>query len=114
MKSEVEKYAIKAHADTNHFYDEYLPYEFHLRMVVKNGEKFTPLLPQNVFTEVINGCWCHDLIEDTRENYSSVLKNTSLITAEIARACTNLGRGRNREERMPDWIYEDISAFLSI
>ena len=28
--------------------------------------------------------------------------------AEIVRAVTNYGRGRNRDERMPDFVYEDI------
>ena len=107
---DVKEYAIKAHSDTNHIYDEYLPYEFHLRMVVKNAEKFIHLVPVETNEDVINACWCHDLIEDTRENYNSVKKNSSYITAEIARACTNLGRGRTREERMPDWIYEDIKT----
>jgi len=101
-------YAIKAHAETNHFYDKYLPYDFHLRMVVRNGEKFIHLVSNDNQESVINGCWCHDLIEDTRQSYNDVLENTSYETAEIVRVCTNLTRGRNRAERMPDWIYKDI------
>ena len=103
-----KRYAIETHASTNHFYDEYLPYEFHLRMVVKNGEKFIHLIPEEDQDSVIAACWTHDLIEDARENYNSVLKSTDLICAEITRACTNYGRGRNREERMPDFVYQDI------
>ena len=103
-------YAISKHAACNQMYDEYLPYEMHLRMVVKTAEKFIHLIPDNHKDYVIAGCWCHDLIEDTQENYNSVKRHTSEMAAEIARACTNLTRGRTREERMPDWIYEDIKA----
>ena len=103
-------YAIEKHSACNQMYDEYLPYEFHLRMVVKTAEKFIHLIPDNHKDYVIAGCWCHDLIEDTQENYNSVKRHTSEMAAEIARACTNLTRGRTREERMPDWIYEDIKA----
>jgi (p)ppGpp synthase/HD superfamily hydrolase len=105
-----KQYAIKAHSDCNQDYDEYLPYEFHLRMVIRNAEKFLHLIPDEHKDHVIAGCWCHDLIEDTRENYNAVKKHTSEMAAEIVRACTNLTRGRNREERMPDWIYEDIKT----
>lgn len=105
-----KQYAIKAHADCNQMYDEYIDYQFHLRMVVKNAEKFFHLVPDEDKDAVIAGCWCHDLIEDTQENYNAVKKHTSEMAAEIARACTNLTRGRTREERMPDWIYQDIKA----
>ena len=33
---------------------------------------------------------------------------TNIEVAEIVRAVTNYGRGRNREERMPDFVYQDI------
>lgn len=102
------QYAIKAHADTNQWYDDYLPYEFHLRMVVKAGKDFLHLLPMELWENVVMALWSHDLIEDARENYNSVLKKSNEYVAEIARACTNYGRGRNRKERMPDFVYEDI------
>lgn len=109
---DVATWAIKAHADTNHYYDEYLPYEFHLRMVVKNVMDFIDLIVEQHSIEsgivVINGGWCHDTIEDARQNYNSVKKVAGIEVAEIARACTNYGRGRNRDERMPDFVYKDI------
>ncbi len=104
----VEKWAILAHHKTNHFYDEYLPYEFHLRMVVKNAEKFLHLLSEADHQAAIDACWLHDVIEDARENYSSVQKVTNTFTAEIVRAVTNYSRGRNRHERMPPDVYADI------
>jgi len=102
------KWAIKCHQDTNHYYDDYLPYEFHLRMVVENGKKFLHLVKDELREDTMKGCWGHDLIEDARQNYNSILKNSNKYVAEICRACCNLTRGRDRDERMPDWIYQDI------
>ena len=105
-----KNFAIKSHSDRNDFYDTYIPKEFHLRMVVRNAEIFIHLVPVEDRNHVIGGAWTHDTIEDVGQNYNSVKKHTSEKTAEIARACTNLTRGRTREERMPDWIYEDIKV----
>ncbi len=106
--SKAAEHAIAAHKNTNHYYDEYLPYEFHLRMVVHNAEKFIYLVPKEGQQEVIDACWLHDVIEDARENYNSVKEISNACTAEIVRACTNYTRGRNRKERMPDEVYRDI------
>lgn len=104
----IEAFAIKAHHETNHYYDDYLPYEFHLRMVVKAAKDFIYLIPVDKIYIVIAACWCHDTIEDARQNYNSIKKVTNKDVAEIVRAVTNYGRGRNRDERMPDFVYEDI------
>lgn len=104
----IETFAIKAHHDTNHFYDEYLPYEFHLRMVVKAARDFIYLIPVEHVFDVIAASWLHDTVEDARQNYNSIKKITNTLVAEIVRAVTNYGRGRNRDERMPDFVYEDI------
>ena len=104
----IEQFAIKAHHDTNHYYDDYLPYEFHLRMVSKAAKDFIYLIPVDKIYTVIAACWCHDTVEDARQNYNSIKKQTNKDVAEIVRAVTNYGRGRNRDERMPDFIYEDI------
>lgn len=37
-------WCIEQHQKTNHFYDTYLPYEFHLRMVAHVGENYKHLL----------------------------------------------------------------------
>lgn len=105
---EFVNWVIQAHRDTNHYYDDYLPYEFHLRMVAENGKRFLHLLPENVWEDVMKASYGHDLVEDARQNYSSILKRSNKYVAEICRACTNYGRGRNRQERMPDFIYQDI------
>lgn len=106
--SKAEKYAIERHAGTNHNYDKYLPYEFHLRMVVKMCMDFINYIPLEYRYIVIAACWCHDIIEDARETYGDVMSQTNEMVAEIARAVTNYGRGRNRDERMPDFVYLDI------
>ena len=43
-------WCIKKHQETNHFYDKYLPYEFHLRMVNQVAKDFIYLLPKHYFT----------------------------------------------------------------
>lgn len=103
-----KEFALAAHSGTNHFYDKYLPYEFHLRMVVQAAVKFIHLIPAQVQDDVLSACWLHDVMEDCRVNYSEVKNLTNTYVAEIVRACTNDGRGRNRKERMPDSCYEDM------
>lgn len=103
-----EKFAIESHEKTNHFYDTYLPYSFHLRMVVKACYDFLELIPENKRHIVISAAWLHDTIEDARLTYNDVKSKSNEYVAEIVRAVTNYGRGRDRNERMPDFIYEDI------
>lgn len=121
-------WVIKQHKDTNHFYDTYLPYEFHLKMVVNVYEDFKYLLPKNMFITtdsrdadsdvthkvVYLACWGHDLIEDTRVSYNDVkneLDNYSGYShvADIIYALTN-EKGKNRKERANDKYYEGIRS----
>lgn len=110
--SELEKkamnFAIKAHNDTNHFYDDFLPYTFHLRMVVKAAKDFIHLVQNRKQEIVFSACWNHDVIEDSRISFAQLKEVTNFEVAEIVRAVTNYGRGRTREERMPDFVYDDI------
>ena len=103
-----ENFAIISHSNTNHYYDEYLPYEFHLRMVVKAAKDFIKLIPKDHRDNVIAACWLHDAIEDVRLTYNDVKAQTNEHVAEMVRAVTNYGRGRDRNERMPDFVYDDI------
>lgn len=103
-----EKFAIDAHEKTNHFYDTYLPYSFHLRMVVKACHDFIKLVPEDKRHIVVAAGFLHDSIEDARLTYNDVKSATNKDVAEIVRAVTNYGRGRDRDERMPDFVYEDI------
>lgn len=100
------QWCIDQHKNTNHFYDEYLPYEFHLRMVDKVREQFLHLL-ENRFTDILLACYGHDLIEDTRCSYNDVLKVLGEYSANIVYACTN-EKGKNREERANQKYYLGI------
>jgi len=42
------KWCITQHNETNHMYDTYLPYEFHLRMVNQVANKYKKLLDDEV------------------------------------------------------------------
>ena len=115
---------IEAHHKTNHFYDEYIPYEFHLRMALTIAKRFIHLIPEQFRFIVLAAVIAHDSIEDVRVTYGDVVKyakkcgasdNEATMIAEMVRAVTNDGRGRNREERMPDYIYEEIrTTFFSV
>ena len=107
--SKVSDWAISCHEKTNHYYDKYLPYSFHLRMVEKNVQDFISDIPEEDRATVLSAAWCHDLIEDARVSYMDILSISSKEIAEISRAVTNYGRGRTREERMPDSVYHDIA-----
>lgn len=102
------KFAIEQHKSTNHYYDKYLPYEFHLRMVVSVATDFLPLVSLGAHNDILAACWMHDLIEDCRCTYNDVKQHSNREVAEIVRACTNYTRGRNRAERMPFENYNDI------
>lgn len=101
------QWCIDRHAETNHMYDKYLPYEFHLRMVHKVGEQFQHLLPETVRVLILLSLWGHDLIEDTRTNYNEVVKHLGSFVADIIYALTN-EKGRNRKERADEKYYKGI------
>lgn len=95
------------------------PYIFHLDMVAVNINKHLDVLDnERKDAALIAGGYSHDYIEMDIGTYNDLyhrikfhqigLDRHAKYIAEIARACCNLTRGRNRAERMPDWIYEDI------
>lgn len=110
---------IKAHEKTNHFYDDYIPYEFHLRMALTIAKRFINLIPEEFRGVVLAAVVAHDSVEDARLTYNDVVKiakkcgatdEQAHMVAEMVRAVTNNVRGRNRDERMPDYIYEEIKT----
>jgi len=113
MENDKIKWCIDKHNETNHMYDAYLPYEFHLRMVAKVAEKYIELIPDSNDGEtalrdtVLLAAYGHDLIEDTRVSYNDVKENLGLGPADIIYACTN-EKGKNRKERANDKYYEGI------
>ena len=115
---------VKVHQDTNHMYDGYIPYEFHLMMALTIAKRFIHLIPEEHQPFVFAAVAAHDSMEDARLTYNDVRKialkcgateDQATMIAEMVRAVTNDGRGRDRDERMPDYIYEDIkTVFYSL
>jgi (p)ppGpp synthase/HD superfamily hydrolase len=120
------QWCIEQHRKTNHFYDTYLPYEFHLRMVNQVAEDFKHLLDNTVdyytgkrefehgndmTVTLQDACllatWGHDLIEDTRVSYNDIYSRLGQEVAEIVYAVSN-EKGKNRKERANDKYYEGI------
>ena len=121
-------WCIEQHRKTNHFYDTYLPYEFHLRMVNHTAEQWKHLLDDKLdyFTGKENvgargdetvtlrtacllATWGHDLIEDARVSYNDVKDNLGQEVADIVYAVTN-EKGKTRKERANDKYYEGIRS----
>jgi (p)ppGpp synthase/HD superfamily hydrolase len=102
------EWILKQHTDTNHMYDKYLPYEFHLRMVVEVFKKFSHLITyENDLPAAQLGAWGHDLIEDTRCSYNDVKQHLGEQAADIVYALTN-EKGKNRKERANEKYYDGI------
>ena len=99
-------YAICCHKNTNHLYDGQ-PYSVHLQSVVNYAEKFIELIPSEMRETVLCACWCHDVIEDTRQTYNDVNKELGEDVADIVYALTN-EKGMNRKERANDKYYDGI------
>ncbi len=121
METTFEQWCISRHKETNHNYDTYLPYEFHLRMVFKVACDFKRLLDasnRNVgklitvleYTwAVMQACWGHDLIEDCRLTYNDILSapESDYFIADIIYAVSN-EKGKTRAERANDKYYKGI------
>jgi (p)ppGpp synthase/HD superfamily hydrolase len=122
---DLENWCVEQHKNTNHFYDKYLPYQFHLQMVVQAFEDFKHLLPKDLITteeeeyqniwvikDITNhtirmACWGHDLIEDTRTSYNDIQNRLGVFVADIVYAVSN-EKGKTRKERANDKYYEGI------
>lgn len=114
MKTEDKiKWCIDQHENTNHKYDDYLNYEFHLRMVAQAAKDFISLIPdsndgENSFRDSVTmAAYGHDLIEDTRVSYNDVKEVLGLQAADIIYAVSN-EKGKNRKERANEKYYEGI------
>lgn len=118
IESVYKEYAIKVHENVNQKYYDYIPYQFHLELVVKNINKFSYLIPEiseldELGIDVLRaGGWGHDIIEDTGKTYNDVSNAWSgskygQLVADIVYACTN-EKGKNRAERANDKYYQGI------
>ena len=111
-------WAIDRHKETNHYYATNLPYSYHLELTVKTGYRFQHLVEDIDFYWIENVLWGHDTMEDARVTYNDIINELkkqpwynevkAKKIAEAIRAVTNYGRGRDRNERMPDYIYKEI------
>lgn len=99
-------YATEKHRAVNHFYGQFR-YEHHLHSVFQIGQKFIDLIPKDAQEIVLAACWCHDMIEDTRETYNDVKKVVGEEVADLVYAVTN-EKGKNRKERANDKYYHGI------
>lgn len=125
-RDEKIRWILAQHVSTNHLYDNYIPYEFHLRMVLKVAQDYKHLVDPmtfaahynraevdldvaKVFTDncLVRAAFGHDLIEDTRVSFNDVSEKLGPVTAEIIYAVTN-EKGKNRKERANDKYYEGI------
>lgn len=105
-KSRMINWAMKAHEEVNHKYDEF-PYSYHLNFVANVARKFKHLIPAEDWDNVHVACFCHDLIEDARKTYNDVKNNTNIIVAEMTFALTN-EKGKFRWERANDKYYDEM------
>lgn len=99
--------ACNWHSSTNHLYDKYLPYEFHLQMVVSNCHKFCKLIPIAWYAQVESACWLHDAIEDARVTYADINRQFGVDVADMVYAVTN-EKGKNRRERESEVYFAGI------
>lgn len=108
------QWIFEQHRKTNHFYDEFLPYEFHLRMSANVANDFMELElgkhdgdAEEESRILIISAYGHDLIEDTRVSYNDVKKALGSDPADIIYALTN-EKGKNRAERGNEKYYKGI------
>ena len=108
-KEKIE-WIFEQHRSTNHKYDGYLPYEFHLNMVAGVAKQFQYLLiDQENRTNVILAAYGHDLIEDTRVSFNDVVEVLGIEAADIIYAVSN-EKGKTRKERANEKYYAGIRA----
>jgi len=106
LLDKAKKYAFEKHEEVNHKYGKY-PYRYHLTMVYNEACRFIDLIDIKDRENVLSACYLHDIIEDARETYNDVLKNTNKEVAELVYALTN-EKGKNRKERANEKYYQGI------
>jgi (p)ppGpp synthase/HD superfamily hydrolase len=108
MNSKIISFAIEAHHNTNHLYDN-KPYSVHLSMVVMYAIRHFKgaCLPADLFDTIIHACWLHDTIEDCRLTYNDIKAVAGEEVAEIVYAVSN-EKGKNRKQRANETYYKGI------
>ena len=106
MSSKIIAFAINAHQQVNHLYDNY-PYSLHLSMVAMYAQKYINIIPSQFQEVVLNACWLHDTIEDCRLTYNDVRDIAGDKVADIVYAVSN-EKGKTRKERANENYYKGI------
>lgn len=106
MVEKAKKYATEKHRSVNQTYDTH-EYAYHLAQVFETAQRFIHLIDEADREDVLAACWVHDIIEDARETYNDVKKETNETIAELAYALTN-EKGRTRAERANEKYYAGI------
>jgi (p)ppGpp synthase/HD superfamily hydrolase len=101
------QWIYEQHRSTNHYYDKYLPYEFHLNMVAQVARDFSHIVSASAAELIILAAYGHDLIEDTRVSYNDVVEVLGDEVADIIYAVSN-EKGKTRKERANEKYYEGI------
>jgi (p)ppGpp synthase/HD superfamily hydrolase len=104
-----KEYAYQCHIAINQTYGDY-PYTFHLDMVVKIADKFIHLIPAEDRKEVIDGCWVHDVFEDTGKTFNNIAEAIGEMMAEYSYALAT-EKGKTRAERANHKYYKGISEY---
>lgn len=124
-RQEFFDWCIKTHSDHNHFYAGYLPYQFHLEMVIKVANDYktvwdniSPKINNIPFFAAECACAAHDMLENIPElSYNNINSKCSLcfpfftskIIAEMVFAVTD-DKGRNRKERHSERFWEGLKT----
>ena len=123
QEEQIERIAKKAgalHHSVNQLYNNYLPYEFHLRLTASYVTKYGHLLaitPEEIQT-IYAAAYYHDSLEDARLTYHDLQKAFQELNdegcqihiddaTEAVYALTN-EKGRTREERADERYYAGI------
>lgn len=127
MKKEVIDFIYNRHdIYCNQKYGYNLPYSFHLKSVLAQGEQFIDLIPNEVIGDKNNSSISlrdivryilifHDALEDARLTYNDLLKiefGNSGATQIIANTvyCLTDEKGKNRSERKNEKYYKELKA----
>lgn len=100
-------YSFRVDTLTRHKYDG-KHYSFHTYMVYLYAKKYIHLIPIEDRDDVLAAAFTHDLIEDCRETFNDVKKETNEKVARLTSALTTLVHGHNRAERAPRSYYVRI------
>lgn len=91
MNKEAKAKMLAEHVHRNQTYGIF-PYMYHIEQVVTLAKKI------GFDSEIIQGCYLHDALEDGNLSYNDIKKNFGINVAEIVYGVTD-ELGRNRKER---------------